>query len=386
LGIVRDDRFFGEEVAYLYHSGLSFLISPDDLTAFVVRGEVTVRDLMKAARIVNIIRQVLRIEILELLPTEPETAAQSLIPVFHRDQLVALLSAAVDSTKAEELLGFWEWKGEGVFDLQYQPFIRADAYYAVPMNVFGDSNVIRNAFQLARVRIYHEEDPSERALANAFKARDVPTRQGVEYAYKGQDGEIDVLAVLDDIVFAFECKNSLLPTNPFEFRQTLAQLEKANEQLDRLRLFWQEAAFVHMLQERTGLALTPTMPLVTCAVTANRMLSGSIYGSHPVRALFELGSFLNSGEVTLLGQTVRVIQGTQVAGEDLRAYIEGDSLHARMLSAMVPHDPAYKIGNVTVVRRTFALDLLRVAGEFGLELPENLRGAMGSGQTDSVQQ
>jgi hypothetical protein len=116
------------------------------------------------------------------------------------------------------------------------------------------------------------------------------------------------------------------------------------------------------------------------------MLSGSTYGSHPVRALFELGSFLNSGEVTLLRQTVRVIQGTQVVGEDLRAYIEGDSLHARMLSAMAPHDLAYKIGNVTVVRRTFALDLLRVAGEFGLEVPENLRGAVGSGQTDSVQQ
>lgn len=374
--IIKDDRFFAEEVAYLYYSGLSFLITPEDLTAFVVRGGVTVRDLMKASRVMNLLRQVLRLEIREMLTTDPETAAQSILPVFHRDQLLTLLSAVVDREKAKELLHFWEWRGEGVFDLQYQPFIRAGAYYAVPMNVFSDSNVIRNAFQLARVRIHHQEDPSEHALANAFEARDIPTRRGIRYRHNEQDGEIDVLAVMNGIAFAFECKNSLLPTNPFELRQTLTHLEKANEQLDRLRLFWQEPVFARVVQQRTGLDLVPGMPLVTCAVTANRMLSGSIYGRHPVRGLFELGSFLHQGGVELLGQTVRMIAGSEVSGEDLRAYIEGDSLHARMFSAMIPYESTYKVGGVEVVRRTFALNVLRLAEEFGLDVPEDLRGGL----------
>lgn len=375
VAVLKDDAFFAEEVAYLHYSGLSYLIAPEGLTTFVVRGTVTVRDLVKAARLVNLLRQVLRLEILALLAAEPETAAQSVLPVYHRDQLLTLLSIAVDREKAEELLHFWEWTGDGIFDLQYQPLLRAGHYYTIPMNVFADSDVIRNALQLARVRIHHQEDPSERALANAFVARGVPARHGVRYHHNGQDGEIDVLVVLDGIAFAFECKNSLLPTSPFEFRQMLAYLQRANEQLDRLKIFWQDPTFVRALRQSTGLDLVPGMPLVTCAVTANRMLSGSLFGSHPVRGLFELGSFLHLGGITLLGQSVRVVSGSEVSGADLRAYIEGDSLHARFLAAMVPYEATYMIGQVEVRRRSFVLSLPRIAEEFGLDIPEDVRRA-----------
>lgn len=383
--IISADSLFAEEVAYLNYSGLSFLVAPEDLTAFVVRGGVTVLDLVKASRVVNIFRQVLRLELQNLFETEPETAAQSMLPVFRREQLLTLLSAAVSKEKAEELLRFWEWTGEGVFDLQYQPVVRAQTLYAIPMNVFADSNIIRNALQLARVRIHPDEDPSEHTLANAFRARDVPTQHGVEYRHSDQSGEIDVLTVLDGFAFAFECKNSLLPANPFELRQTLTYLGRANEQLDRLRRFWEDPVFVQGLREKTGLDLVQGMPLVTCAVTANRMLSGSLFGKHPVRGLFELGSFLHQGGVVLLGQTVRMIAGARVSGEDLRAYIEGDSLHARIFLAMVPHEPVYKVGPIEVMRRTFALNFIRLAEEFGLELPEDLGGASTDKPADAGQ-
>src|SRR5207244_9918542 len=117
----------------------------------------------------------------------------------------------------------------------------------------------------------------------------------VKYAWGGRPGEIDVLGVDGDVVVAFECKNSILPTNTFELRTTFDYLEKAAAQLDRFRSALQSSEFRKQLHDRLGCMIPENPQIVSAIVLSNRLLAGSSFRGHPVRAVADLRSFLIYG-------------------------------------------------------------------------------------------
>jgi hypothetical protein len=372
LSYLKEPKFFAEEVAYLKYSGQSYFVEPNELMEFVVYGSLTVLDLLHVWRLCNVLRDVWRREFEVLAQGDAQAAAQSILAAYHQDQLVDFFAMVIGKEKAAELMKFWEWSGDGVFDIQYQPLLRGSEYYLLPLNVLASSDVIRNSLQLARRRFHDERDPSEDLLAAAFRARQLPTLSGHEYEFDNARGEVDVLTLFDGVAFAFETKNPLPPGNVFELRQTVQYLEKAYKQLDQLRSCWRDAEFRRTVGDRLGIQFAADVPLVTCAVTANRMLSGSVEGGHPVRGLFELISFFNLGGLRMFDQPVSLIRGNVVGSEDLRAYIEGDSLHERMFACMTTYEPEYQVGSQRVRHRSFALNTLKVIQEFELPVQQEI--------------
>ena len=102
--------------------------------------------------------------LLPLLETETVVALRSLLPVFRKDKLQALLSLCVSAEAASTFLRITTYShanNSGVFDVQYQPVIRGGDYCLLPTNVLCSSNLLRNLLytQRKRVEMEHVDAP-----------------------------------------------------------------------------------------------------------------------------------------------------------------------------------------------------------------------------------
>ena len=155
--------------------------------------------------------------------------------------------------------------GAGVFDLQYNPVLRVAGQYLIPVAVAGNSNIIRNSMLATRFRFDADDrvDPLGDHLVAMFAEAGVKAVSRTGYKWKGVAGEIDVMVRLDNVLFVFECKNSLLPCNIFELRQSYGYIQKAFEQLSRLRRFFAEKEFREYLAGKSGILFDGEIKLVT---------------------------------------------------------------------------------------------------------------------------
>ncbi|MBB4637518.1 hypothetical protein [Longimicrobium terrae] len=367
--IFTEENLFGEEGAHLSSAMQAYLIPADQLTEFKIRG-VAVWDIMKVQRVFNVMRHWMNRYMEDFLPKDPWTAAQSSVPVYSHEHLRELLGKVMDPANAEGVLRLLTWPGDTVFDVQYQPMITDGTFVMAPLNILGMSDLIRNSLQHSRTRFHGgaQDDPAERMLASVFPLAGHAAKASVKYKHGGEEGEVDVLAVVDGRLFAFECKNSLVPTGPFELRTTLDHLAHAEEQLDRFRRLSADPEFLKSLATKTGLDCTNPSEIHTCAVTTNRMLSGAFYGAHPVRSLFELGNFILGGEIVLRGRPRRQVSGTRATGEELSDNLRYDPARAPVFAAMVPYALRYEFGESRVDVHSFGIDDALLATELG-EIP-----------------
>src|SRR5439155_13269976 len=115
------------------------------------------------------------------------------------------------------------------------------------------SSLMRNVLQATRYRLDSDGkiDAISEMLRTAFVSVSVPVKCHVQYEHAGLKGEVDVLVATSGTVFAFECKNSLHPCNPFELRQSYEYIQKGFEQLTRFKQLFTNEAFLAKLEQRT---------------------------------------------------------------------------------------------------------------------------------------
>ena len=175
-------------------------------------------DLIKLQRIFNFIRISFNACLEEYAANDPGIIVRSLVPVFSKSYLESLLTKFVSNSKATNFIKAMAWHaGTYVFlDLQYKPIIGIGNYYIFPLNIYGESNAIRNMLSSQKVRLFHDgtllpmETLLSKTLRNHFRF--------VEISVSIISGEIDVIALSGQHLFIFECKNAILPGNIFELQ------------------------------------------------------------------------------------------------------------------------------------------------------------------------
>ncbi len=369
--MISTESIFEDEAQMIAEKARTYLTPVHDLLNFEAADGVKTIDLVRVQRLVNFIRFYSLDSIDRHRASDPALVAQSILPAFGPPDLLELLKAAVPEDTAEAVIRLLHWPptGDTVFDLQYQPLVGGDpGAYLIPMSVFGSSDIIRNAMQLSRRRIESPEDETEpmcSLLVDALRPHSEGAESNLPYTYSGQQGEIDTLAVLGRVAFAFECKNPLLPATPHEMRTTLDHLWKASRQLASLSAAWTDPAFRENLLRRIGINAQDVDELVPCVVTSNRMYSGARVGGHPVLSLFELVAFVNDGEVKVAEFPVRLRRKGALSSYALRGYVANDSVHRPTFAAMVARAVRHNIGDAIVREETFALDAVLLAENFG---------------------
>jgi hypothetical protein len=370
LQLFAQDAFFLDEMLLLSAAAKDNLAEMDDILAFTLFEDVSVLELLKIQRFFNFLRSYAAAHLKEILPRQRALVFESLVPRFEIAQLLDVLGYIIPKEKAEKVLRLLNWKpGQGkVFDLQYQPVFLLEDVATIPSNVLASSNIIRNSLQIVRERIHasSSSDPITGLLDDAVKEAGWKSHVNRKYSFRGVSGEIDVLAVTESLLFAFECKNSLHPCNMHEIRTSVDHLRRAEEQLSRFASFWENPEFRSYLGRLIECPLTKETVLLTCIVTGNRMFTGYRMGEHPVRSVYELTAFLAEGTVKIGDQIRCFWKGSHVSAEDLVAYLK-ESLHVPQLEAMQPIRHGYQFGDVGIDEEVFVLDVLEAAKNLGFD-------------------
>jgi hypothetical protein len=150
-----------------------------------------------------------------------ELHATSQLRLFKREDLLQLLTAVFDANRAEAMIKLLRWSPTPTdyFDLQYQPFIPAGDFLATPTAICGLSSLTRNLLVKHKIRYDSESeaDPVGDRLGAAANMQFSSVYRNISYEWT-ENGEIDVFIIGKECVFAFECKNTIHPSSPFELR------------------------------------------------------------------------------------------------------------------------------------------------------------------------
>jgi hypothetical protein len=302
---------------------------------------------------------------------ESELSLRSLVPFLTKEGLTELFGIALgDKNKAEEALDCLSWTrdDEAVFDVQYQPIVAGEHYYALPINVFGSSHAVRNALQLTRKRPDGNlaEDPIGKALASRFTDQGIWAKHSVKYKFDGKNGEIDAMAVVGNSLCIFECKNALLPGNVHELRTTYEHIVRGREQLDTISGLFQQPSFCERLcRQRGWLGEIPTN-LITCLVLGNKMFSGYRIGRHPIRSFAEIAGFVWPGKFGFGGRILPLRPEGTLDEQSLKNYLDNDSMHKTIFKCMRKITRDYDLGGKTLSLNSYGLDMRAFADALGI--------------------
>lgn len=300
---------------------------------------------------------------------------RSTLPVFERKQFLDLLVYFWGAKKAEQLLEIlsWDTDSKEIFDVQHHPILCIANWIILPLGILGHSNLLRNVLQSTGYRFDSDSsnDPLGKLIEESIKPISSFFAKDIPYKFNGQKGEIDVIAVIDNYLFVFECKNSLHPTSPFELRTSYDYIRKGAKQLTKFCNLWKEQSF----RDYLGTNLNYSLPseLYTCIITGNRMFSGWREQGHNIRPIYELRNIIQSGKFstnlldlpdkTLEKLSFRVWKGDTFSVEYLIDYINGDSLHQCYFDSMISTKEEIRINNVTISKKTYALDVKKFLQE-----------------------
>jgi hypothetical protein len=373
--LASEDDFFGEEVVHLNSACRSLMAEPPELLAFEVAPGVTLKHLVKTQRVFAVLRWYAAHHLMPILMKDKGRAGvvlQSLVPHMTPGQLRSLLGIVMDSGAADSVIDMLTWNPgrDKMFDVQYQPLVNSGEGRLVPVNLLSGSSLLRNALMLRQVRLYEDgtADPVSALLAETLRRYTPHTATGTKYNYQGVEGELDMVALLGDLLFVNECKHPLLPTGPHEMRNSWEYIEKAVRQLDTLTRLFADPGFRTHLEGRLGFSLGGVRRVATCIVMSNRMFTGYRAGAHPVRGLYELVHFLSEGTTQIGNESAAFWAGPEFAPKDLVRYLDDDIVHRPQFEAMSPYDLVYQFGGATVRYASFKLDMDRLAERLGLPI------------------
>lgn len=362
-------EFLREERVYLLGACRDLLTPVDELLAFELGNGLTLRDLFYASRLMHVIRSISAAKLLPEVANRPGVVFQSLVPAFERDTLLRLVGTVIGTEKAEAAVAMMTVDITKHVDVQYQPLIPFGKAILLPANIFANSNIYRNPLVVTRIRLYEDGrvDPLGDSLTKAFVATGAVTTPRLDYSWKGERGEIDVLVAVGGFLFAFECKNSLLPCGVHELMTSLDYIRTAVDQLDRFKKHFEDPAFRRWLVKETGCPIDAGTRLVTGIVMSNRMFMGLRLNGHPVRGNYELEHFLADGTVSMADETRSFWLGKTFTGEDLRRFLEEDVTYQPQWNAITRFTARYVWDDCTVEVERVSKSMLALAEQLGFE-------------------
>ncbi|MBC1239561.1 hypothetical protein, partial [Nostoc sp. 2RC] len=300
---------------------------------------------------------------------------RSIIPTFEKSYFLNILQDLFGQTKAQELLELLSWNphSKQIFDIQYHPILSLDDSIILPLGIFCNSNFARNVLQSSRYRFDSDDsnDPVGKLLEEALKPVSSFVQRNVSYSYKNTNGEIDVIAIIENRLFIFECKNSLHPTSPFELRTSYDYIIKGAKQLNKFKTLWEQENFQNYISTRFNFSI-PTQ-IYRCIVTGNRMFCGWQEQGNNIIPIYELINVINTGKIsvkefdidenTLEGITFKLWSQDTFRVNDLIDYIENNSLSQCYFDSMISQEKYISIGNINLTKNRYVLDVQKFIQE-----------------------
>ena len=283
----------------------------------------------------------------------------SLVSVFSYKSLTELLGIFFNSKQIPEAIELitHDLEDNDFLDLQTTPFIRSSdgTYYAL-FNTLSNSSFMLNALIGKEKRIFDTnlDDPLSATLKTSLVEHEFECVTDIKFSKP--DGDIDLLAVKDNIVFILECKNSILPTSQFQLRTSFDYILKGIDQLTKIKKKFSTDNFIKDMNNRFGLNITKNMKFVYGIITCNRMFYGLQKNGFSVLPIHETLHFINEGTIVKRdiknGNSTHETQLLRKKGRllapDFARYIEDQLIQKLQLSKSIKTKQFIELGHLRI--------------------------------------
>lgn len=333
---ILKDEYFLEEIFELTEIKKEYMIP--DIMDFKISRLLTLKDLMIIKRlfiIIGLLNSDFFFNILEKDKTKKQVIYNSWIKAFNYQDLKNTLILFIGNDKADEFISEFSWslQSNNKLDLQYTPLINLDDYY-FPLNIFINSNLFRNSLFRNNIRPHKvmNKDAISLAIMNVLKKNFEKVATGIKFKKNGYVGDFDVIAYVDNVIYIFECKNTITPTDLHELRTTYKDnLLHGFEQLTKCKKVLLSDNYIKDLNSNLKWKISNDFKIVTCLVLGTRMYNGYTDGEHHVRSIHELVNFFDTGKINIIdkdiNKDINLWKSDNIGAHDIYDFIQNRILH-----------------------------------------------------------
>lgn len=373
---ILKEEYFLEEIFELKEIKKEYIIS--DIMNFKISNLLTLRDLIIIKRlfmITGLLNSDFFFNILEKDRAQKQVIYNSWIKTFTHEDIYNLLLPFIGDDKAKEFISEFSWKLEAnkKLDLQYTPLINLDDYY-FPLNIFINSNLFRNSLFRNSIRPHKvmNKDSISLAIMNVLRKNFKKVAVEIKFNKNELIGDFDVIAYIDNVIYIFECKNTITPTDLHELRTTYKDnLLHGFEQLSKCKKVLSINDYIKDLNSNLKWEITDNFKIVTCLVLGTRMFNGYTDGEHHVRSFHELFNFLDTGKIIIRNKDVEkeinLWKDNTISGYDIYNFIQNRILHNLVFDSCYSKTNKIFFKNKSVSFETFEFNL----NDFNINLNTN---------------
>lgn len=275
---------------------------------------------------------------LEKIPNINEVLSNSILRIYPKTELLKLLKYALPIKTDEELEQFLEpivldiSKETDHVDLQYTPILKINEHEYLNLTATSFTSdlirriCIKNKFSFS---IDTSKNPNYdhmvALLERNFKNRDFIVKTDFNFS----SFELDFIALKDNTLFIFECKNPYHPTNNHELRNTYDHIEHAFFQLKRAKFELEDSAKLKQLFEQLGWSnyYNTEINIHYGICNANRMLVGYSKNDVHVHHAHQLINLLETGKVQNFDVSESLWSGDDFQTADLVRFMRGQAIN-----------------------------------------------------------
>jgi hypothetical protein len=321
--IFKPNTFFKEDLMYLSVIFKQQLLTIDDLENTIIRDNLTINEFMNIRRLFSFLLSLYQKNLYKNKDTiSTGLLVRSIIPAYHEDQFYELFGRITSQEKLDTFLDImcWEQGFENMFDLQYNPLLYIDGLFLIPLNIFSTSNAIRNLYASEHknqgLLINAGLEPLSENLYNSFNKAGTPCLKNVNFL----NGDVDVLAIVDNALYIFECKHTLHPINVYDMRTTFDHIQKAELQLEKIKKEYDSGSLKRIIEDRLGISLEYVDKVSYSIILSNKLFSGNTQ-KYPIRHINELINIIEEGRFKTNDGIYLVWQGDNMTSQDLDNFL-----------------------------------------------------------------
>lgn len=314
--------------------------SIDEIANTNIHSKFTVMDYINLSKIFRLFNYSLIIAYTEnrdKIKNIEQLFSNSLLSIISKDHIKLLFNYIIKIQNDEELEDFLSPislninEKNNYIDLQYTPILKINDFEYLTLNATSfNSDIIRkicihNKFSFS---IDNSNDviidQMVVEIKNCFIAKDFLVQTDFNFS----KFELDLIALKDNSLFIFECKNPYHPVNSHELRNVYDHIEHAIFQLERAKNELEDNSKLSQLFENLGWSehYNSNIKVYYGICNANRMLVGYNKNEIYVHHAHQLINLLTTGEIINFDHTESLWESNEFNTNDLIRFITGESI------------------------------------------------------------
>ncbi len=358
LSKLRGENLFFEEL-FTQIQMRRYRCEEASMEAFDVGDGLSSIDLMRIARLLSVIRDVYYRREKARHCSDDETIAAQRLCCMRIAELITIFSSVVGCSKAEKIVSSLLLPPENDrVDLQYLPFVQVGDWVFFSLSVASVS-IHPGNFEIgarSRPARLSNGDPSVERVFDRMRHAGLRVEKDREFRIRGARRDTDILVLFGDTLYVLEFKNSFVPSNSHELRNTYDHLLKAAEQLEIRKQWFESPDAQRKVWATLGWSDPFPCRVQTGIILSHPLFHGASIAEHPVRAAQDLIDFLEYGMVSIGTSHAKSWEGDRLAPSDLWRYFQPDGPCAEQLACMLPSSHFRPIGSSRLATEDWHLD------------------------------